>query len=201
MKSYPLDNDNDNHVDNHNHNNVDNDNDSMAPSMISPILNGLMPKTRRVSGAMDSESMSNKGMSRSMTSQRVTSRRFNNAETSNVSNVVSSIQRRSVDELGATTSSKLMDSTHDSLLGWIRAQRMTHLPPEGSSYDKVLAWAQLFAERLNSFDLEISEFAVDSFRAAELAYGYCAILLEVRSPWASSSLNDLLLTHFVDSAG
>lgn len=153
--------------------------------MVSPILNGLLPKTRRVSGAVDSDSISNAGMPRSMTSQRVTSRRFN-AETSNVSNVVSSIQRRSVDELGATTSSKLMDSTHDSLLGWIRAQRMTHLPPEGSSYDKVLAWAQLFAERLNSFDLEISEFAVDSFRAAELAYGYCAILLEVRPlppPW------------------
>lgn len=153
----------------------------MAPSIMSPIFNGLLPKTRRVSGGVvETDSISNTGMSRSMTSPRVTSRRFN-GESSNVSNVVSSIQRRSVDELGATISSKLQNSTHDSLLGWIRAQRMTHLPPEGSSYDKVLAWAQLFAERLNLFDLEISEFAVDSFRAAELAYGYCAILLEVRS--------------------
>lgn len=166
----------------------------MAPSLSSPILNGLIPKTRQVSGAVDSDSLSNVGMSRSITSQRISSRRFN-AETSNVSNVVSSIQRRSVDELGASTSSKLMNSTHDSLLGWIRAQRMTHLPPEGSSYDKVLAWAQLFAERLNSFDMEISEFAVDSFRAAELAYGYCAILLEVRR-FLSKSNETFLLTSF-----
>ena len=71
---------------------------------------------------------------------------------------------------------------------------MTHLPPEGSSYDKVLAWAQLFAERLNLFDLEISEFAVDSFRAAELAYGYCAILLEVRSALLPDE-KDVLLTQ------
>jgi hypothetical protein len=57
---------------------------------------------------------------------------------------------------------------------------MSKLPPEGSSYDKVLAWAQLFVERLHSFDLAIENFAGDSYLAAQLAYGYCAILLEVR---------------------
>lgn len=56
---------------------------------------------------------------------------------------------------------------------------MSQLPPEGSSYDKVLAWAQLFVERLNSFDMAIEEFAGDSYLAAQLAYGYCALLLQV----------------------
>ena len=56
---------------------------------------------------------------------------------------------------------------------------MSQLPPEGSSYDRVLAWAQLFVERLHSFDVEIEEFAGDSYLAAQLAYGYCALMLDV----------------------
>jgi hypothetical protein len=59
---------------------------------------------------------------------------------------------------------------------------MSLLLPEGSSYDKVLAWAHLFVERLHSFDMAIGGFASDSYLAAQLAYGYCAILLEVQSP-------------------
>jgi hypothetical protein len=56
---------------------------------------------------------------------------------------------------------------------------MSHLPPEGSSYDKVLAWAQLFVERLHSFDVAIGRFEGNSWLAAQLSYGYCAMLLEV----------------------
>lgn len=66
-------------------------------------------------------------------------------------------------------------------MDWIRNQRMTLLPPEGSDYDKVLAWAALFVERLNHFDLAIDEFAGESEVAAQMAYGYCAMLLEVSS--------------------
>ena len=72
-----------------------------------------------------------------------------------------------------------MDTSHETLLEWIRSQRMSNVPAEGSSYDKVLAWAQLFAERLHDFDLAIEDFAGDSYYASQLAYGYCAILLEV----------------------
>lgn len=102
-------------------------------------------------------------------------------DTSNISSVVDSIKRSSGDELGSTTSLKLLDSSYETLLEWIRSQRMNNLPGEGSCYDKVLAWAQLFVERLHSFDLAIEEFAGDSYLAAQLAYGYCAILLEVRA--------------------
>lgn len=101
--------------------------------------------------------------------------------TSNISNVVDVIKRRSGDELGANASARLSNASYESLLEWISTQRMSNLPPEGSSYDKVLAWAQLFVERLHSFDLAIEEFAGDSYLAAQLAYGYCTILLEVCS--------------------
>jgi len=85
-----------------------------------------------------------------------------------------------------TTSSKLLNANHATLLDWIRHQRMSKIPPEGSSYDKVLAWAQLFVERLHSFDLAIEHFAGDSYLAAQLAYGYCAILLELGEENASA---------------
>lgn len=130
---------------------------------------------------MDSDVLSNNGVARSVTSRRVSSRKFKTVETSEVSSLVHSLKRRSGDELGAGASSKLMNHTHDSVMDWIRSQRMSLLPPEGSSYDKVLSWAQLFVERLHSFDEAIEGFAGDSYLAARLAYGYCALLLEVQS--------------------
>ncbi|KAH7324307.1 NACHT domain protein [Stachybotrys elegans] len=107
------------------------------------------------------------------------SRRFSSVDTSNISEVVFSLKRRSSEELGSATSAKLMNVTHEGILDWIRSQRMSHVPPEGSSYDKVLAWAQLFIERLHSFDLAIEDFAGDSYLATQLTYGYCSILLNL----------------------
>lgn len=106
-------------------------------------------------------------------------RKMNGVGSSNIAIVVETLYSRSGNELGAAASSKLWNSTHASLLEWIGHQRMSHLPAEGSSYDKVLAWAELFVERLHSFDGAIAEFAVDSSLATRLSYGYCAILLEV----------------------
>ncbi|RAH77834.1 NACHT domain protein [Aspergillus japonicus CBS 114.51] len=150
-----------------------------TPNVAFPLSPSVFSKSRRTSGFLDSDSISNHGMSRSVTSRRVSSRKFQSFETSNITNVVHSLKRRSGDEIGATASSKLLNATHASLIDWIRTQRMSLLPPEGSSYDKVLAWAQLFVDRLHSFDLAIEEFAGDSYLAAQLAYGYCALLLEL----------------------
>ncbi|KAJ0421188.1 hypothetical protein BJY00DRAFT_312374 [Aspergillus carlsbadensis] len=69
-------------------------------------------------------------------------------------------------------------ANHERLLEWIRSERMRKLPPEGSSYDKVLICARLFVERLNSFDRAIRHFAQESHMATQLAYSYCASLLE-----------------------
>lgn len=102
------------------------------------------------------------------------------ADTSGISNVVNSLKRRTSVEIGSDTSARLLSTTHDSILEWIRTQRMSLLPAEGSSYDKVLSWAQLFVERLHSFETAVEGFAGDSYLAAQLAYGYCVLLLEVR---------------------
>jgi hypothetical protein len=110
---------------------------------------------------------------------RRSSRHLSAVEASNISEVVFSLKRRSSEELGSTTSSKLLNVTYDGILEWICSQRMSQVPPEGSSYDKVLAWAQLFVERLHSFDLAIEEFAGDSYLATQMTYGYCSILLDV----------------------
>ncbi|EAW11609.1 NACHT domain protein [Aspergillus clavatus NRRL 1] len=158
----------------------------MAASVTSPLPSGLLAYRRRTSGLLESDSVSNNGIARSVTSRRVSSKRFKTVETSEVSNLVYSLKRRSGNELGSNASSKLLNHTHDSVLDWIRIQRMSLLPPEGSSYDKVLSWAQLSVERLHSFNLAIEEFAGDSYLAAQLAYGYCALLLELGQENASA---------------
>ncbi|KAH1299726.1 hypothetical protein KXX11_006190 [Aspergillus fumigatus] len=158
----------------------------MAATVSSPLPPGLLASNRRISGLMDSDVLSNNGVARSVTSRRVSSRKFKSVETTEVSSLVHSLKRRSGDELGAGASAKLLNHTHDSVLDWIRSQRMSLVPPEGSSYDKVLSWAQLFVERLHSFDEAIEEFAGDSYLAARLAYGYCALLLELGQENASA---------------
>lgn len=165
---------------------------------MSSTMGPMSPSSRRVSGLLDTDSMSNGGMSQSFYQSHgantlstggmresfyqprgFSSRRISRGETTSISNVVSSLRSRSGDELGPAASSQLFGASHASLLEWIRTQRMTLLPPEGSDYDKVLAWAQLFVERLHSFDHAIEEFAADSYLASQLAYGHCAMLLEV----------------------
>ncbi|EEP82083.1 conserved hypothetical protein [Uncinocarpus reesii 1704] len=110
---------------------------------------------------------------------RVIPRRYNSTATTNISNVVTSLQRRTGEDLGTSASSKLPTVTYATIMEWIRSERMGLMPPEGSDYDKVLAWAQLFVGRLHSFDLAIEQFAGDSYLAAQVSYGYCAMLLEL----------------------
>ncbi|ETS81574.1 hypothetical protein PFICI_06576 [Pestalotiopsis fici W106-1] len=147
----------------------------MAPSALvapaAPALSSFMSSERRAylrqhSGLQDSQKFSGKAAT-------------GTTDTSAIMNMVSSLQRRSGDELGSRTSARLQDHTYDSIREWIGAQRMSQLPPEGSSYDKVLTWTQLFVERLNSFDQAIQGFAKDSQLASQLAYGYCSILLDL----------------------
>ncbi|KAL4888861.1 hypothetical protein BDV59DRAFT_205714 [Aspergillus ambiguus] len=132
--------------------------------------------TRRVSGVLESDNVSSR-VYNSVTSRRG-SRRLS-AEPSNLADVVNSLRRRNSSEMDTIISSKLINATHSTLIDWIRAERMSKLPPEGSSYDRVLVWASLFVERLHSFDLAVEQFAGDSHLAAQLVYGYCMLLLEL----------------------
>ncbi|KAL4733235.1 hypothetical protein BDV11DRAFT_210366 [Aspergillus similis] len=74
--------------------------------------------------------------------------------------------------------SKIISADYKKLLEWIRSERMRTLPPEGSSYNKVLVCAKLFVEWLHSFDGAIQHFAQESNMAAQLAYIYCASILK-----------------------
>jgi hypothetical protein len=82
----------------------------------------------------------------------------------------------------------IIGANHERLVEWIRSERMRKLPPEGSSYDKVLICARLFVERLHSFDRAICHFAQESHMATGLAYSYCASLLEVGDPRQVTSI-------------
>ncbi|KAF7594203.1 hypothetical protein BBP40_009907 [Aspergillus hancockii] len=174
-----------------------------APSVASPL--SPRPKTnfRRVSGAsgyMDTDGKSHMGMSQYLNSRRSSSRRLPTQEATRISSVVSSLKRRHAEELGVTASPGLPNTTHMNLLDWIRTQRMNLLPPEGSDYDKVLAWAQLLIERLHSFDMGIAEFAGDSYLAAHLAYGYCFMLLQLGSENASALMTTFGFFHSTSMA-
>jgi hypothetical protein len=158
---------------------------TMAPGIIAPVpgnitspfYSKLPGNSRQVSGMsskFDNDNHSNSGMSRSMMP-----RKFHSAVSAKLSSVVQGLRHQSGAELGVNASSTLFNTNHATILEWIATERMSHLPPEGSSYDKVLAWAQLFVERLHSFDEAIGNFEGNSWLAAQLSYGYCAMLLEV----------------------
>lgn len=160
----------------------------MAPGLTSPVPGNLnssfyssLPGNSRqvsaISAVFDSDAVSQNG--RSSRRESFMPRKTNGYGYSNITSVVQSLHRRSGDELGTAASSALLNTDHDSILEWIRTERMSHLPPEGSNYDKVLAWAQLFVERLHSFEGAIQGIAGDSYLAAQLSYGYCDMLLKL----------------------
>jgi hypothetical protein len=164
-------------------------NNKMAPGIISPVpgtpLSPLYNNgfgSRQVSSAsamFESDNISQNGMSRSVRRESGIPRKLNGGN-SQITSVVNSWYTRSGNELGAGAFSRLSHNhTHLSIIEWIRQQRMSHLPAEGSSYDKVLGWAQLFVERLHSFELNIHHFAGDSHLATQLSYGFCDLLLQV----------------------
>lgn len=130
----------------------------------------------------DSDTLSNGGMSRPSNSRRESSfftKKFSAAGSSKLTGVIQNLQRDSGAELGSNAHSILFNTNHSDILNWIANKRMNDVPAEGSSYDKVLAWAQLFVERLHSFDVAIRDFEGSSLFAAQLSYGYCLMLLQV----------------------
>ncbi|KAJ5717647.1 hypothetical protein N7488_003293 [Penicillium malachiteum] len=133
------------------------------------------------SAYFDSDNISQNGRS-----VRRESRKMNGAGTSNLSSLVQSLYQRSDNELGSDVSAKLSGVSYESLKEWIRIQRMSHLPPEGSSYDKVLAWAQLFIDRMHHFDQGINQFVGDSWLATHMSYGFCGLLLDLGKENASA---------------
>lgn len=171
----------------------------MAPGLTSPISpvpgNLFSSYSERPGGSrqvssfsahFDSDNISQNG--RSSRRESFMPRKVANGGVSNIGSLVQSLYQRSGVELGSDASSKLLNTDYENLKEWIRIQRMSHLPPEGSSYDKVLAWAQLFIDRLHHFDSSVNEFlSQDSYLATQMSYGYCRLLLEVSLRFFASS--------------
>lgn len=91
---------------------------------------------------------------------------------------VSLLKRRCAEELGAAISNNIV-SSHTRLMEKISQERLRSLPTEGSAWDKVLAWAQSFSEKFNDFDHAIEQFTGGNYDGAEIAFGYCILLLEL----------------------
>jgi hypothetical protein len=69
--------------------------------------------------------------------------------------------------------------TAESILGYIRHERLTNMPQPGSRWDKVLKWAQFFSSQISRYEEAISSFVPDSKGAAQLIWVSCQTLLEV----------------------
>ncbi|KAJ5102456.1 hypothetical protein N7532_002985 [Penicillium argentinense] len=145
----------------------------MAPGIISPVpgnihsalyknLPGGSRQTSGMSTFNETEIFSLSGFS-----QRRESGMIRKLHSSNPA--VNSLAQRFQSNGGAQIGSPVFPLMTDaqSIREWISNERMIYLPPEGSSSDKVLSWAQLFVWRLNEFDVAIRD---DSGAAATISY-------------------------------
>ncbi|CAG8285171.1 unnamed protein product [Penicillium salamii] len=188
----------------------------MAPGIMSPVpgnitspLSSKFPGGSRKVSSMstmsmfDSDTLSNGGMSRPSNSRRESSfftKKFSAAGSSKLTGVIQNLQRDSGAELGSNAHSILFNTNHSDILNWIANKRMNDVPAEGSSYDKVLAWAQLFVERLHSFDVAIRDFEGSSLFAAQLSYGYCLMLLQLPKENATALMTSFGFFHSTSSS-
>jgi len=84
-------------------------------------------------------------------------------------------------ELGASSAEVVGGAIEVGVvLDYIAAERLRCMPHPGSRYDKVLRWAEFFAAQINSFSHSVSEFVTYSSEAAQLIWGSCLLLLQVR---------------------
>ncbi|KAL6242158.1 hypothetical protein RBB50_011070 [Rhinocladiella similis] len=95
-----------------------------------------------------------------------------------MSETVNILKRRCAEELGAAVSKGIV-SSYPTLIEKISKERLHRLPTEGSAWDKVLAWAQSFAEKFYDFDQAIEQFTGGNYDGAEIAFGYCILLLDL----------------------
>lgn len=156
----------------------------MAPGITSPVPGNItspfyssLPGNSRhvsaISSVFESDDVSNSG--RSSRREPFTPRKVNGSSNANINSLIQSLSSDSGVKLG-NAASALMDTDYGTITSWIRHERMSYLPPAGSHYDKVLSWAEFFVDRLRDFDNAIHD---DSYLAANFAYGYCGLLLEL----------------------
>lgn len=126
----------------------------MATSFQSHVHYNFEPPSSDLFGGRRVSEILRDGDSTSFT--RRTSRKSSANENATLAELVHSLAHRSSSDI---LQSRLIGADYETILEWIRSERMRKLPAEESSYDKVLVWARLFVERLHSFDAAIESFA------------------------------------------
>jgi hypothetical protein len=167
----------------------------MSPkSPRSGALNGLdgtngfldpsqLPKTIFQAKGPGSSYASSHAPSNNLSTTKTAKKRASDADSYKIGSVQESanqLKKRSTAELGAGVYRSMSDVSYVKFLEWIRAERLTTLPPKGSRWDKVLIRSLYFAEQLHKFDQAIQSFALDSSAAAIIGYGHAQLLLEVQ---------------------
>ena len=69
--------------------------------------------------------------------------------------------------------------TFDDFLDALENERLRHMPHDGSEWDKVLRWAESFAEYMYMFHESVKSFMEHSEEATRLIWGSCLSLLQV----------------------
>ncbi|KAJ5082249.1 hypothetical protein N7532_011292 [Penicillium argentinense] len=158
----------------------------MAPGIISPVPGNItspsyssLPGNSRhvstISSVFESDNVSNNG--RWSRRDPFMPRKVSGSSNANMNRVAQFLHSHSSVQLRNVAFSDLLNTDYYTITDWIRHERMSYLPPAGSSYDKVLSWAEFFVDRLKKFvDDAIHE---DSYLVANLAYGSCGLLLEL----------------------
>ena len=67
-------------------------------------------------------------------------------------------------------------------MDYIERERLTHMPRQGSRWDKVLRRAEFFGLQISRYEEVISKFVPESETAAKLIWAACRVLIEVRDP-------------------
>ena len=75
----------------------------------------------------------------------------------------------------------ISDSTIEGFLEYIDRQRLTFMPTRGSSWDRVLKWAEFFALQISGYANVVDSFVPDSKLAAQLIWTASRTLIHVSS--------------------
>jgi hypothetical protein len=104
------------------------------------------------------------------------------------------IRRRFIAELQYVDEQYIDGMSFDSFFEYIERERLTHMPHQGSRWDRVLKWAEFFALQVSRYERAIAPFVPSSKAASKLILAACRTLLEVylTLPMKCQTLADLL---------
>ncbi|KAH8670231.1 hypothetical protein BGZ60DRAFT_375664 [Tricladium varicosporioides] len=92
---------------------------------------------------------------------------------------VSSTQAQLITEISHVNENYLESIALETFVDYIESQRLTHMPRQGSRWDKVLKWAEFFALQISRYAAAVESFIPESHAASHLICAACRILVEL----------------------